>query len=100
MDAAPLPMIARAFGPEFAADLNAAEAGKWTGPVASVFGLHLVLVTSETAGRIPELAQVRDVVLREWANAQRLRLEAENFAAMLQKYSVSVEWPVAEGQGS
>ena len=55
----------------FPGSLPALPVGRWSGPVESGYGLHLVLVRKRTAGRSPPLDEVRDAVLSEWRAAQR-----------------------------
>lgn len=87
--------IGNTFGPEFAAAVSAAPAGRWIGPVASSFGLHLVRVSEHRPGRLPALVDIRDAVLREWTNDRRGAIEAERLDALLKRYRVVVEAPVA-----
>jgi hypothetical protein len=90
--------IAREFGAPFAAAIALPPQAEWTGPVESAYGTHLVLVTLSEPGRLPALAQARDVVLREWTNARRAELLEANYARHLARYSVTVERPVDAGQ--
>ena len=60
------------FGDTFAAGVSTLTPGQWQGPVPSGYGVHLVYVSERTAGRIPELVEVREAVRRAWAQAQRL----------------------------
>jgi hypothetical protein len=83
--------IAKQFGEKFAAKLADLKPGQWLGPVESGYGVHLVLVSEHTEGRQPELADVRDVVRREWANARRLEGNAKFYAELLKRYSVTLE---------
>ena len=73
----PASEIAKQFGEQFAATLGGLPPGQWQGPVESGYGAHLVLVSERTEGRLPALADVRDAVRREWANARRLEGERE-----------------------
>jgi hypothetical protein len=68
----PTSEVAKQFGEEFAAALAELAPDQWQGPVDSGYGVHLLLVSERTDGHLPELADVRDVVRREWENAQRL----------------------------
>jgi len=90
-----LASIGSSFGPEFAAAVSAAPAGRWIGPVASSFGLHLVRVSQHRPGRLPALGDVRDVVLREFSNERRDAFEAERLDALLKRYRVVIEAPAA-----
>jgi hypothetical protein len=40
---------------------------------------------------VPELAEVRDAVHREWADARRLESNEEFFQKLLERYVVTVE---------
>jgi hypothetical protein len=83
--------IARVFGSEFAASVVALEPGAWQGPVASGYGLHLVLVRERVAGRVPALEEVRPLVERELLNQRRREQLAAMYDELLQKYSVTIE---------
>jgi hypothetical protein len=97
---APQSDIARAFGSDFAASVVALEPGAWQGPVASGYGLHLVLVRERVAGRVPALEEVRPLVERELLSQRRREQLAAMYDELLQKYSVTIESPVTgEGAG-
>lgn len=85
--------IARAFGPGFAEKIGAVTPGKWTGPVESGFGLHLVLVREHVEGVLPELAKVRPAVEREFMADRRKRQLAATYERLLEKYKVVIEQP-------
>ncbi len=90
---APTSQVAKQFGPGFAAKLSELSPGEWQGPVESVYGVHLVLVRERTEGRLPELAEVREAVAREWANARRLEGNESFYRELLARYTVTVEGP-------
>lgn len=83
--------IAHLFGQDFTAELQGLSLGRWFGPIASSFGLHLVRVSERTDARLPALAEARDAVRREWENAQRLEGNAKFYQAMLKRYTVIIE---------
>jgi hypothetical protein len=83
--------IARQFGDEFAVKLAALAPGRWQGPIESGYGVHLVLVRERTEGRLPELADVREAVRREWANARRLEWNGKFYEELLKRYRVRIE---------
>jgi hypothetical protein len=85
--------VARLFGREFPNRLSALPVGRWSGPVESGYGLHLVLVRERTAGQTPPLNEVRDAVLSEWQMAQRQELSANFRRQRRAKYAVTVQWP-------
>jgi parvulin-like peptidyl-prolyl isomerase len=71
--------------------LGGVKPGQWQGPVESGYGVHLVLVSERTAGRLPELAEVRDVVRREWENARRQEGNSRFYEELAKRYSVTIE---------
>jgi len=87
--------VAKQFGEKFAAQLGELPPNQWQGPVESGYGEHLVFVSERTEGRLPVLAEVRDTVRREWANARRLEANEQFYEAMLKHYVVTVERPQA-----
>ena len=90
-EAAPTTEIAKQFGDKFAAKLADVPVGQWFGPVESGYGMHLVFVEERTEGRLPELAEVRDAVRRDWTNARRLESNEKFFQNLLKHYEVVVE---------
>ena len=90
-EAAPNTEIAKQFGDKFTAKLSDVPVGQWVGPVESGYGMHLVFVEQRTEGRLPELAEVRDAVLRDWTNARRLESNEKFFQSLLKHYEVVVE---------
>lgn len=92
-DAVPAAEVAKLFGEMFAAKLAELTPGQWQGPVESGYGAHLVFIQERTPGRIPSLADVRDTVRREWANARRLEANEKFFQGLLKRYTITVERP-------
>jgi hypothetical protein len=91
VDLTPLRDIASQFGDGFAGGLSDAKPGAWTGPIASAYGYHLVLVTSAEPARLPALGEVRPAVEREWyANRRREVLEAR-YGELRSRYAVRFE---------
>ena len=93
--AVPVGEIAKQFGASFAAKLGGLQAGQWQGPVESGFGVHLVLVSKRTEGRLPALAEVRDAVRREWESTSRLEANEKLYQELLKRYTVTIEQPAA-----
>ena len=93
--------IGRLFGEEFARSVFALAPGRWEGPVRSGYGLHLVLVTERTPGRMPELSEVRAEVEREFLFARRKEIQEAMHRKLRERYTVVVEpSPDAGGKGS
>jgi len=91
--AVPASEVGKQFGEDFAAKLGAISPGQWQGPVESGYGVHLVLVSERTEGRLPALADVRDAVRREWDNARRLEANETFYRELLKRYTVTIENP-------
>ena len=87
--------IDQVFGSGFGTTVDALEPLKWSGPVPSSFGLHLVRVSQREAARLPTLSDVRQAVLRDWTNERREQSEAKRLAELLEHYQVTVEMPAA-----
>jgi hypothetical protein len=88
MELAPLHLIARRFGEDFAAALPELPVGEWRGPIASPYGLHLVRVESVTAGYVPTLEEVRGPVLQEWQHEKREAYAEAVYRRLLEGYEV------------
>jgi hypothetical protein len=89
----PASEIVKQFGEKFTAKLGELLRGQWQGPVESGYGVHLVWISERTEGRVPALAEVRDAVRREWANARRLEANEKFYQELLKRYTVTVERP-------
>jgi hypothetical protein len=85
--------IARLFGRGFSKELSALPVGRWSGPVKSGYGLHLVLVRERTPARPPGLGEVHDQVVSGWQEARRQELSANLRRQRRARYAVTVEWP-------
>jgi hypothetical protein len=95
MTLTPADLVARDFGPSFAAALEKAPVGEWAGPIDSSFGAHYVRVSDRTPAVAPPLAAVRDHVVREWENDRRQRARNDAYAKMRGDYQVSIETKLA-----
>ena len=92
----PLSEVARAFGTEFAAKVDAIAPGQWAGPLESPYGLHLVLVSERVEPVRPALADVRPLVEREFTAERRTAQLQALYERLLEKYRVSIEMPAEE----
>jgi parvulin-like peptidyl-prolyl cis-trans isomerase-like protein len=87
----PADLVARDFGASFAAALEKVPVGEWVGPIDSSFGAHYVRVSHRTPVVAPQLAAVRDHVVREWENERRQRARNDAYTKMRAEYQVSIE---------
>ncbi len=81
------------FGMGFSGELDKLSIGEWQGPVRSGLGIHLVRLAARTEGRLPELAEIRSVVQREWSNEKRIANRRKMNDRLLADYEVIIEWP-------
>jgi hypothetical protein len=89
--ATPASEVARQLGQPFAEALVGLKPGQWQGPIQSGYGVHLLKISERIEGRLPALAEVRDVVRREWANARRKEMDDRLYQELLKRYAVTFE---------
>jgi peptidyl-prolyl cis-trans isomerase C len=83
--------ILRLFGTEFSNDTFQLPAGKWTGPVESGYGLHLVYVHDRVESTMPNLDDIQDRVLEDWVSDKRRDINEKFYTTLLNRYKVIVE---------
>jgi hypothetical protein len=83
--------IARQFGDDFANQVVKISPGDWTGPLYSGMGGHLIKVTERVEERMPELAEIRDIVEREWMAIRTKELKDAAYKKLLEGYEVIIE---------
>jgi hypothetical protein len=90
-DRTPVDLVAKRFGAQFAAQLETVPLGRWTGPVISAFGAHLVLVHERVPAKLPSLEEARPLVAREWESERRKRALDEHYQRLRQDYRVTID---------
>jgi len=88
--------IARLFGTIFTDGLRGLETGRWTGPVESGFGLHLVFIQQREEGRVPGLEEVREAVQRDWLSKRRTESVDGLYERLAESYTIDIESLLAE----
>ena len=78
------------FGGGFATQVAAAPEGVWSGPLTSSYGLHAVQVIARTAGQPVTLDTVRERVLRDYLEDQRLRANQTLVDQLQQRYVIVI----------
>lgn len=91
--------VTRTFGQEFADAVLALPPGRWSGPIESGYGLHLVLVRERIEGTRPELASVRPEVERDFLADRRKQQLGTMYERLLEKYTVVIERPEEKPEG-
>jgi len=95
-DTTPGRVVNANFGAGFSASLDSLPAGEWQGPIESGLGLHLVRIESRVEGALPDLAEIRPLVGREWAHEKRLETRRIINEQLLTEYDVVIEWPTEQ----
>jgi peptidyl-prolyl cis-trans isomerase C len=85
------------FGPDFATSLLRLEPRRWSGPIRSGYGLHLIWVSERIAGGPIEFKVVRQRVKDDWVYEQRVAANEAIFLKLLDRYEVVVEPPDPTG---
>jgi len=83
--------IAKQFGEEFVKEIFKIKLNKWTGPISSGLGNHLVLVKEIKESIIPQLNEVRSAVERDWMSQQRDLFVDAHYKKLLENYEVIIE---------
>lgn len=83
----------RIFGPGFGARVGALAPGRWSGPIVSAYGLHLVRVDGREPGSVPAFESVRERLRLELEAERRAAKREALLAALRTRYELAVAWP-------
>lgn len=83
--------VTRLFGPEFAKTIFQLGANRWSEPVGSAFGLHLVRIEAIDKAAQAQFAPIRAEVLAEWQEDQRADAKRAALDELIGQYEVVVE---------
>jgi peptidyl-prolyl cis-trans isomerase C len=84
-------MVEARFGAGFAAVVFEAGPDGWSGPVASAYGVHLVLVTRRAPARVPDFAEVAGRIATDLDAARRAGALDRVYATVRDAYQVEIE---------
>jgi len=87
--------ISNLLGDEFAEQVYRLPVCRWSGPVASGYGLHLVYVHSRTAARVQPLTEVRQSVIRQWRATKQQELNDLFYQGIHQRYEIILDDDIA-----
>ena len=99
-DATPGRVVDSNFGIDFSNKLDLLPSGLWQGPIESGLGLHLIRMGARVAGTVPDLADIRSIVEREWAHEKRLDSRRIINERLLNDYEIVIEWPTEQSAES
>jgi parvulin-like peptidyl-prolyl isomerase len=83
--------VTRTFGTQFAQALASLPAGRWSDPVTSDFGVHVVRIDARTPARLPALAEVRREVARDVLHARTQSANEGYYETLRRRYTVRIE---------
>ena len=83
--------VSRLFGNAFADEVLKLTPGRWSGPIESAYGIHLVFASEHVEGRLPLLAQIRPLVEREVLSERETRDLDAVYDDLLTRYQVTME---------
>jgi hypothetical protein len=83
--------LVKIFGEDFANAVERLEPGRWSGPIRSPYGVHLVWVSEKTEPRVPKLEEVRSRVLQSWRAERQQQYLDKMLADIRAAYEVRVE---------
>ena len=93
-------IVSGQFGRDFARAVFALKPGRWQGPIASGYGLHLVRISELKPARKREFSEVRAQVLELWRDQRQREDNEKYFAGLLRKYDVVIDEGVKPLVGS
>jgi hypothetical protein len=85
------PALTNLFGAAFAQAVLALPAGRWSGPIESGYGLHLVKVTGVSSPQARPFAEVRERLAEEWRRERQETAQAQLLQGLMRKYQVVVD---------
>jgi hypothetical protein len=88
--------VANVFGDAFAQRLGSMEAGRWSGPVTSSYGLHVVYLRERVEAKPRALDEVRDDVGRAWLSERQREHAEETYRKLRARYFIVVESPMQD----
>lgn len=90
--------VANDFGEEFVQALEKIDRGSWQGLISSEFGSHLVLLLDYRQGHLPDLAEIRENVRRDWLSEQQKQLADNAYRQLRARYRVTIDKAAPEHQ--
>lgn len=84
----PLQAVDGTFGTGFFDQIAALPAGKWSGPVTSGYGVHIVRLEALDEAELPPFEDIRDRVELSWHAGKAEQLRTERFDLMREQYKV------------
>jgi len=85
------------FGPAFSKQVLSMPAGSWQGPVESAYGWHLLFIEQRFDPKIPELAEVRSRVEKQYENSRRTERVTQYLDDVRPNYTIRIDESAIRG---
>jgi len=78
------------FGKEFAEEIQRLmpSQAQWLGPIRSMYGYHLVLLTARSEGRVPELREIKTQVEQDWLRDRKEKARLQALHELASQYTI------------
>lgn len=83
--------LSRHLGMEFSRALEGLDTGKWSGPVRSGFGWHLVYISEKIPARIPEFQSIHKELLRDLEYEKQRKVNDQVYNELRSNYQVEFD---------
>jgi hypothetical protein len=90
MDAARQTAVDSTFGNGFFAEVASAPLNQWSGPVASVFGVHLLRVSAVEQSLVPPFEEVRALVEADWRRLEGEKVRQAALETIKSRYRIDL----------
>tara|TARA_B100001250_G_C19701112_1_gene744811 strand:- start:173 stop:982 length:810 start_codon:yes stop_codon:yes gene_type:complete len=80
----------RSFGNQFSESIKNLEIKEWDGPISSEYGEHLVFLNSYTESFLPELDQVRSIVISDILARDQSQSTAKYLEELRKEYEIEI----------
>ncbi len=80
--------LANVFGADFAARVIEVPEKRWSGPIPSSFGWHLVRIDAREGAHLPEIAEVRPRIVAALVSERRERARRETLDRLRSQYEI------------
>jgi len=78
-------------GVEFADGLFELDIGRWSGPVNSAFGLHLVYIEEEEEAAVPTFESVREIVMEDLHDARQRSAQEQLVDGLRDRHEIVID---------
>ena len=82
--------LKRSFGDQFSDSIKDLDIKKWDGPISSEYGEHLIFLNSYTDSFLPELSQVRSIVVSDILAREQSQSTAKYLEKLREEYEIEI----------